>query len=558
MSDEAIGRTSRRNVLAGNAPSIAFRYVEWRAHRLLVFCNVCLASRGTLYRSGENPASGLASHQNSGICRWQAVPPSHGNAFIHAASRVGKSEQDFNRWLSWQIERWVYRLRVMRAGEQPRFVRSIGKWALTGLTINGVIGSGVFGTPGELNRLLGRASPAAMVLGALAIALIITPTAEVASQFSEPGGAYLYARTSFGRFVGLQVGWLSLLTSAASDAANASLFVVYLAGFFPSAEHGWLRDLLMATLIAVPAMVNYRGAKAGASLSSLLVIAKLLPLGLLVAFGVARFGHNFAGFHIFDMAPPGRSAWLSALLLTAFTYQGFEGALYPAGEVKDPRHTVPFALAASFLTVACVYTLVQLVIVATIGTSTSPRPVADSAVVLFGGWGAVLIAIAVMFSTGGHVSSMMLLAPRLAYSLSAKGEFPSFLSRLHPRYHTPTAAIVCYSVLVWIFAASGGFLWALLLSVGAKMIIYATMCAALIRLRRIQPEANALRVPFGPAFSVAGIAVALALVTRLNASALLLMAATTAMATVNWWFSRGRAASGATLPQASAPNTLVS
>ena len=167
------------------------------------------------------------------------------------------------------------------------------------------------------------------------------------------------------------------------------------------------------------------------------------------------------------------------------------------------------------------------------------------------------MAIAVMFSTGGHVSSMMLLAPRLAYSLSAKGEFPLFLSRLHPRFHTPATAIACYAVLVWVFAASGGFLWALLLSVGAKMIIYTTMCAALIRLRRTQPEANALRVPFGPAFSVAGIAAALGLVTRLNASALLLLAATAAMATANWWFVKRRAASVGALPEVSAPDTLV-
>lgn len=430
-------------------------------------------------------------------------------------------------------------------------VRSIGRWALSGLAINVVVGSGIFGTPGELNRLLGRASPVAMVLAALAMTLVIIPAAEVASQFSEPGGAYLYARSAFGRFAGLQVAWLSLLTTVASDAASASLFVVYLAGFFPAAEHRWVRDLLMAGLIAVPAAVNYRGAKRGSNLSSLLAIAKLLPLAAVVVFGVARFGPVFPPIHLADIAAPARSAWLSALLLAGFSYQGFEGALYASGEVEDPRRTIPFALAASFLTAVCLYTLVQLVIIASIGTSTSARPVADTAVVLFGASGGVLIAVAVMLSTGGHVASMILLAPRLAYALSAKGEFPSFLSRLHPRYRTPVAAIACYALLVWVFAATGGFLWVLLLSAGAKMIIYATMCAALIQLRRKRPQAEALRVPFGPAWSVAGIAIAVTLVTRLNTSALLLLAATAMMATANWWFARRRGASPEILPQAS-------
>jgi len=421
---------------------------------------------------------------------------------------------------------------------QAHFIRSIGRWALTGLAINTIVGSGIFGIPGELNRLLGRASPLAMVLAALAMVFIVVPTMEVGSQFSEPGGAYLYARTAFGRFARLQVGWLSLLSVIASDGANASLFIIYLSGFFPAAGHGWLRGFFMALLIGIPAAVNYRGVRGGAGLSSFLVVAKLLPLAILIAVGLAYFRHHFPSIHFADVSLPSGRTWLSALLLTAFSYQGFEGALYPAGEVKDPRRTIPFALFASSLTVMCFYTLVQLTVVAAIGTSTSSRPVADAALVLLGGWGAVLIGIGVMFSTGGHISSMMLQVPRLAYSLAAKGEFPHFLARLHPRYYTPSTAIVGYALLVWIFAVSGGFLWTLLLASGAKMIIYISICAALIRLRRLRPNADALRVPFGPAFAVAGIVVSLAIVTQLHRSGVLLLALTAFVAAANWWFTK--------------------
>ena len=102
---------------------------------------------------------------------------------------------------------------------------------MTALVINGIIGSGIFGVPSELNRLLGRASTIAMIVAALGMAIIMVCVAEVASQFSEPGGAYLYVRTSFGRFVGLQIGWFSLLTPIGGGAANASLFMAYLGGF---------------------------------------------------------------------------------------------------------------------------------------------------------------------------------------------------------------------------------------------------------------------------------------------------------------------------------------
>src|SRR5262249_59557422 len=114
-------------------------------------------------------------------------------------------------------------------------VRSIGRWAMTALVINCIIGGGIFGLPGELTRLLGRASPIAMILAALGMAVILLCFAEVASQFSEPGGAYLYVRTAFGRFAGMQISWFDLLNMVGTVAALANLFVDYLATFFPAA-----------------------------------------------------------------------------------------------------------------------------------------------------------------------------------------------------------------------------------------------------------------------------------------------------------------------------------
>src|SRR2546421_9510337 len=93
------------------------------------------------------------------------------------------------------------------------FVRSIGRWAMTGLVINCIVGSGIFGLPGELNRLLGRASPIAMIAAGLLMASIMAPTAEGGSQFFEPGGAFPYARQIFGSVVGFQITWVSLLSS---------------------------------------------------------------------------------------------------------------------------------------------------------------------------------------------------------------------------------------------------------------------------------------------------------------------------------------------------------
>ena len=128
-----------------------------------------------------------------------------------------------------------------RAGTLPpntssqRLVRAIGRWSLTALVVNSVIGSGVFGLPSTVAGYLGRFSPWAVLLAGLGMAVIFGCFAEVSSQFHQAGGPYLYARTAFGRAMGIQVGWMLCLGQAAAPAANANLFVIYLGEFWPRA-----------------------------------------------------------------------------------------------------------------------------------------------------------------------------------------------------------------------------------------------------------------------------------------------------------------------------------
>lgn len=416
------------------------------------------------------------------------------------------------------------------------FARSLGRWAMTALVINCIVGSGIFGIPSELAQLVGWWSPLAMVAGGLAQIPMIASSAEVASQFSEPGGAYLYARTAYGPFAAIQVGWFSLMAPLAGVAANADLFVTYLSGILPVTASGVGRAAALAVLVGLPTIANYVGVRRGGRFSSFLVLAKISPMLILIALGLTRA--------VLDGTPPpsvgatttGWSGWIGALLLLTFTYGGYEDALVPAGEVKDPKRTMGFALGMGLLACTLLYTLLQMVTVSTIGLSHSDRPLAEVASVLMGANGAIFVSVAAMLSTYGNVSAGVLTAPRLAYSLAAHGEFPTFLSRLHPRYDTPALSIVFFSVLVWVLAVTGTFLWALALSAGSMMVVYAATCGALIRLRALKPDANAVRVPFGPALASIGILIACALLTQLKLSEWLLMLLTCAVGVAHWYW----------------------
>jgi amino acid transporter len=420
------------------------------------------------------------------------------------------------------------------------FVRAIGRWTMTALVINSIIGQGIFGIPSELTRLLGRASPISMIVGGLATTVIIACVAEVASQFSRAGGPYLYVRTAFGRFVGVQVGWFHLLAAVTGGAANASLFIIYLAGFVPWAAQGIPKALLLALLISVPACANYVGVRSGARLNNLLTVAKLTPLLLIITLGVARFGQHFELIQTKEVTSPGWGAWLTALLLLMSAYAGSENALIPTGEVKNARKTIPFGLFVGLIGCIGIYTLVQFVTVATIGTSAAPRPLAETASVLMGGAGRTFVTAAVMISTYGWVSGALLNVPRIACSLAAQGDAPVILGKLHARFNTPSTAIVVYAALLWLLAATGAYLWIVALSGAAVIVIYTGTCAALIRLRRKQPQVDALRIPFAQGLAVLAIIFWLAVLARLDARGALLMGITAAVATANWWWAKRR------------------
>jgi amino acid transporter len=419
-------------------------------------------------------------------------------------------------------------------------IRSIGRWSLTALIINTVIGSGVFGLPSEVNAIVGRASPIAMILAGVGMGLVMACFAEVASQFSGGGGAYLYAKTALGDFVGMQVAWFSLLAPIGACAASVNLFVIYLAGFLPSVRGGALRVLTMAVLVGALTLANYIGVRSGTNLSNLFTVSKLLPLAMLIVLGLWRFSQHPLILPPSEIAQPGVRGWLDALLLLSFAYAGFETALIPAAEMKEPQKHIPFALGMGLLVCIGIYALVQFVVVATIGTGMVERPLSAVALLLVGNKGSALITIAAMISIYGSVSAMVLATPRLTYSLAERGEFPSIFAKVHSRFKTPHISIIIFGVLTLLLAATGTFRWLMTLASGAVIIIYSAVCLSLIVLRRRQPGAEAMRIPAGSLTACACLAIAVILLLRFTARESILLVATALVGSLNFLVVRGK------------------
>jgi basic amino acid/polyamine antiporter, APA family len=420
------------------------------------------------------------------------------------------------------------------AREATHLVRAIGRWGLAALVINSIIGSGIFGLPAILAADLGRASPYAYLVAAVAVGIIMGCFAEVASQFRQAGGPYLYTRVAFGRLLGLEIAWLHWLSRLTAAAAAINLFVTYLGYFWPSVQRPLDRSLLAGGILAVLTGFNLLGVKVGTQLSSAFTIAKIAPLLL---FAVAGLIYSFThpAVTVVNQHVVTASDWFNASLVLLFAYGGFEGALVPMSEARDPQRDVPFAMLIAFLSVTLIYFLVQIVVVRVLADpAQTDRPLAMAAQVFLGPAGGAFIAISALLALLGYLSANMVHVPRTTFALAEQGDLPSVFAAVHNRFKTPHVSILVFAASLWALATIGNFRWNVVLSSAARLITYGLVCGALLALRRKQPDAVAYRLPLGRMFAAIGMALMIALLTRLTREQLAWILAMGAVAFLNW------------------------
>jgi basic amino acid/polyamine antiporter, APA family len=364
--------------------------------------------------------------------------------------------------------------------------RAVTRWQIVGMSMNGVIGSGVYLLPAAAAALLGPASLWAVPLAGLAVLVLALCFAEAGSHFDEPGAAYIYTREAFGELAGFQVGWMTWLARLASAAALWNGFVQALTFVLPGAGEGVTRAFLIMLPLTFFCLVNLVGVQYAARLEVGLTIAKTLPLVLLIAVGITAID----GSLIFPMTLPDTASLGAASLLLLYAYAGFENTAAAAGEFKNPKRDVPFALITVIGAVTLLYTLIQLVALGTLpdlGLRAEGAPLADSATIVIGVSGGLLMTLGAALSIGGNVGNTMLVGSRYLYALASSGFGPRILARVHPRFQTPAWAIVTQAALTAALALSGSFVQLALLSVVARLATYIGTAAAVPVLRRKFP-----------------------------------------------------------------------
>ena len=393
---------------------------------------------------------------------------------------------------------------------QPTLRRAVGRWQLFGLSINDVVGSGIYLLPAAAAALLGPASLWGILLAGLAVSLLVLCYAQAASYFDQPGGSYLYAREAFGPFVGLEVGWMLVLTRIASAAALSNGLAEAVTHFWPGAASGGVRIAIVTGSLAFLVAINIIGVRAAARTGVFLAIAKVLPLLMFIAIG-AMFADLSQAAVLGGEIPLGDLG--KAALLLLFAYAGFENLPAAAGEYRNPRRDLPFAMLSMIATVTAIYVAVQWVALGTLpGLAESQTPIADAAARFGGGWLVWLVTVGAAVSILGTNSNTIMLGPRYLLALANDGFGPRVLARIHPRFRTPVPAILFIGVLSLLLALSGSFVQLAMLSVVARLVTYITTALAVIVLqRRHGDREQALQLPGGMLIPVVATIVSLGL-----------------------------------------------
>jgi APA family basic amino acid/polyamine antiporter len=392
---------------------------------------------------------------------------------------------------------------------------------------------------------LGRASPWAWLLAGLGMVLVVAAFAEVASRFTRAGGTYLYARAAFGRFAGIEMAWLTYLVRLTAAATNANLFVIYLAEFWPPATSPAASRVLLAVVLLPLVVTNYRGVRGGVGTSTAFAVAKLAPLAIFVVAGLWAMVGGQGGAAPARAAEAGAGTWLEAILLLVFAYGGFESALLPLGEARDPRRDAPVALFMALGLCALIYTLVQLVVLAMLADpAAAERPLAAAAEVFLGPLGAGLMAAGALVSVYGYLAAAMVNVPRLIYAMAAEGDLPPRLAAVHPRFRTPHLSVAVFAATVWAFAAAGGFLGNLSLSAVSRLLTYGMVSVALVVFRSRDKVAGDVgpawfRVPAGTLVAALGLAFSAVLALRMKRLELVVLTGTLLCGLLHWvWMTR--------------------
>jgi len=393
--------------------------------------------------------------------------------------------------------------------------RKLGLFDSSMMLVGIVIGSGIYTTTGIMAQSIpsgGMILLAWLAGGLLTLAGALT-LAELGAAMPEAGGQYVYLREAYGPLSGFLFGWILFLVSmTGSIAALGVAFAEYLSYFFPAlstANHivsikitaAYSYTLSAGQVAAVAVIIalsacNYIGVVFGKIIQNFVTVIKIGALLIFIALGLYA-GRGVAPGLSLDSAAPGFSAgqlvigFSVALIAVTWAFDGWNNLNYAAGEIKNPKRNIPFALVAGTLTITVLYILVNYVyfLALPVDEMTGVVRIAEKATAaLFGGAAAGLISAAALISVFGALNGAIFVGPRVYFAMAEDKLFFQKVAAVHPRFKTPAFAILLQTFWSCVLTLTGTFEQLFTYVVFVTIIFYIAAVASVFPLRKKYPD----------------------------------------------------------------------
>lgn len=400
--------------------------------------------------------------------------------------------------------------------EGTGLVRQLGLFDSTMMMVGIVIGSGIYLTTGIMAQSLPSAGLILLVwiaggLITLAGALVY---AELGAAMPEAGGQYVYLKEAYGPLSGFLFGWiLFLVTMCGSIAALGVAFAEYFGYFFPSLStdktifstglHIFNRShpysLSMGQVVAVIIIVilsgfNYIGVVFGKTIQNIVTVIKI---GTLLVFIIAGITIGKGTAVDLTLNPTGLSlsqliiGFGVALVAVTWAFDGWNNISYAAGEIKNPKRNLPFPLVGGTLIITILYGFTNYVYFRALSIDEMAgvvRIAEKAATTLYGPASAGLLSAAVLISVFGALNGSIFVGPRVYYAVAKDKLFFQRIAKVHPRFRTPTFAILIQTVWSCILTMSGTFEQLFTFVVFVTVIFYIATVASVFTLRKKYPN----------------------------------------------------------------------
>lgn len=332
--------------------------------------------------------------------------------------------------------------------------KSLGTAACTAIVVGNMVGSGFYLSPAAVAPFGNLAIIAWIVMGAGAVCLGLT-FAKLARLAPATGGPYAYTRMAYGDFAGFLIAWGYWISIWASLPVIAIAFAGAMFNLLPGLHNRTMAVVLTLGAIWAVVLVNLRGVKEAGIFAQVTTYSKLIPFAAIALVGL--FFIDTANFNEFN--PSGKSLFgASAALapLTMFAFLGLESATVPAGDVVDPKRTIPRSTVLGIAIATLLYVFGTIAVMGLVPREQlvhSVAPFSDAARVLWGPWGATVISIAVIVSAIGALNGWTLLMGQVPMAAAQDRLFPPLFGRLSTR-GVPAIGIVISAMFATLLVLS--------------------------------------------------------------------------------------------------------